>query len=112
MTKGARDFGQFLAATHSIPESLQIARLTGRKRKESCGRRERRGRKTRAEHSAAPNSDRHYSRSTVGLTGPNQPRLPANHENQSRAAAMAMTSEGMTAPEGPMTWSPPLTSMV
>src|SRR5215204_3663603 len=37
-----------------------------------------------------------YSRSTVGLTCPNQPRPRANRENHRSAAAMPMTSEGMT----------------
>jgi hypothetical protein len=53
-----------------------------------------------------------YTRSTVGLTCPNQPRPRANRENHSSAAAMPMTSEGMTSPDGPMACSPPPMIMV
>ena len=41
-----------------------------------------------------------------------QDLLLANHENHRRDAAMPMTIEGMTNPEGPMTCSPPPMSMV
>src|SRR5688572_20569746 len=54
----------------------------------------------------------HYSRSAVGLVCPNQFRLLANHENHSNAAAKAMTSAGMTMPDGPMTCIPPPMIMV
>jgi hypothetical protein len=47
-----------------------------------------------------------------GITCPNQFRLLANHENHSSAAAMTMTSEGMTAPDGPITCNPPPMIMV